>query len=140
MKTREERDANDIDPECVENLNYIVENADAKVVISSTWRLSHTPDEMRNLLEKKGFRGEVLGFTPCEWGEERGIEIQKWLDAHPTVTQFVILDDDSDMAHLKHRLVLTSCYRGGLTRVRAVKALALLGCQAPEEPALGLQS
>ena len=39
---------------------------------------------------------------------ERGMEIAEWLKGHPEVTSFVILDDCSDMAELKHRLVLTN--------------------------------
>lgn len=43
---------------------------------------------------------------------ERGHEIQRWLSEHPEVTSFAILDDDTDMAHLYDRLVLTDCEDG----------------------------
>jgi len=43
---------------------------------------------------------------------ERGHEIQRWLSEHPEVTAFAIVDDDTDMAHLYPRLVLTDCEEG----------------------------
>ena len=37
----------------------------------------------------------------------RGDEIHEWLELHPEVTRFVILDDDSDMKHLLPYLLRT---------------------------------
>jgi hypothetical protein len=52
----------------------------------------------------------VVGMTPVMSGKDRGDEIQAWLDETDlTVDNFVILDDDSDMAHLRetHHFVQT---------------------------------
>lgn len=43
----------------------------------------------------------------------------------PPVTSFVILDDDSDMDHLRHRLVRTTMVKG-LTPEHADLAIAIL--------------
>ena len=48
-------------------------------------------------------------------GTKRGIEIKKWLSDNPEVTDFVILDDDSDMEEYNEtNLVQTNFYEGGL--------------------------
>jgi hypothetical protein len=44
--------------------------------------------------------------------KERGHEIQAWMDEHGTPERFCIVDDGSDMAHLRHKLVQTDCYTG----------------------------
>ena len=110
----------DIDPEAVARVERLCAESDAHVVVSSTWRLSHTKLALQELLRKKGFTREVLGTTPDYtmrnrpgglWlANERGHEIQGWLDDNARsgscdVVSFVILDDDSDMAHLKPRHV-----------------------------------
>jgi hypothetical protein len=56
----------------------------------------------------------------------RGLEIQDWLDNHPGVTDFVILDDSSDMAHLMPKLIQTDDATG-LTQAHVAPALRLLG-------------
>lgn len=116
-----------IDPELVVNLNKVIEATDAKVVVSSTWRLSFEAPELQKLLESQGFVGEVIDRTPDAsevnniWQKhfqkyppsdnyenwQRGFEIQAWLFEHPEVKTFAIVDDDSDMAHLIKRHVKT---------------------------------
>lgn len=126
-----------IDRAAVARLNAVVERTGAKVVISSSWRKSVTLSSLRRLLRVTGFRGEVIGKTPVmtraevellvtfDTGPraamedhlslrhvERGHEIQRWLTGHPEVTHIAIVDDDTDMAHLYDRLVLTDCEEG----------------------------
>ncbi len=91
-----------------DNLKYIIDSANAKIVITSTWRTDGL-DKMQAMWKKRGLAGEVIGCTPnCAqlvnaqkfkfYDEvERGHEIQEWLDEHPEVTNYVILDDDNDM-------------------------------------------
>jgi hypothetical protein len=108
----------DIDPEAVALLDALCARAGADVVISSTWRRTFSLDELRGMLERRGFRGAVVGVTPSLYRSpegarlERGDEIQAWLDEHPEVGAFAILDDDADMAHLRPFLVRTSMASG----------------------------
>lgn len=63
-----------------------------KVVLSSTWRKhGDTPEEF-----SKAFKLPVIGFTPV-LGGKRGREIERWLNDHPEVKDYAIIDDDSDM-------------------------------------------
>ena len=84
------------DRQAVFNLNSLIELTEAKIVVSSSWRLdSDLP--LQRLLDFEGVKGEVVGQTPylnlgyyC-----RGGEIDAFLkeDNFP-IEQFVILDDD----------------------------------------------
>ena len=94
----------DLDPKKIELLNSLIELTGAQVVISSTWRMRRTVEELQSILEWGGFVGTVIAKTPNlsyskSWDSvPRGAEIQVWLDN--TVKEdyrYVIFDDDSDM-------------------------------------------
>lgn len=105
---------NNFDLDAIAVLNEVVERTEAKVVISSSWRLFHPLGHIIGLLKKHGFKGEVIDRTPDRTKQpyRRGNEIQDWLDAHPEVQKFVIIDDDSDMEHLMPKLVQTTWQDG----------------------------
>jgi L-alanine-DL-glutamate epimerase-like enolase superfamily enzyme len=68
--------------------------------------------------------GEFSGVTPGGGGV-RGPQIQRWIDANAFQGQFVILDDDSDMEHLIHKLVKTN-FEEGLLAHHAKAAIEML--------------
>lgn len=114
-----------IGEEYVARLNQIIEATGAKVVVSSTWRILHDIDELSAFLKAKGFIGEIIDRTPRFGGSPRGEEIAYWL-AGNKVDEFVILDDDSDMCDLMHKLVHTS-WQTGLQPEHVAKAIQMLG-------------
>ena len=63
--------------------------------------------------------------TKAKWAYERPGSIQTWLDTHPEVTVFVILDDASFMGHLEPRHLRTDM-RVGLTRDHSDQAIRML--------------
>lgn len=104
-----------IDAQAVRHLNAITERTGAAIVVSSTWRLTHTVDELQRVLAAAGATGRVIDRTPSLFephGEPhkdgfqpmrrmpRAHEIAAWLDAHPEVTSFVVIDDDFDVLAL----------------------------------------
>ncbi len=115
-----------MDLRLVQRLNEIITETQAKVVISSSWRLFVGFEEVTKILVARGFIGEVIDQTPdlvndAVWLEawrtregapfayerlERGMEIAEWLKGHPEVSAFCVLDDCSDMVGVRHRLVL----------------------------------
>lgn len=120
---------------CVEELNRIIRETGAKIVLSSTWRFTFDCALAVNkfLFPRMGVIGECIGVTPrgavnpggvIELSTPRGREIAAWLKENPT-DKFVILDDDSDMEHLMAHLVFTSM-REGLTREHADEAIKRL--------------
>jgi hypothetical protein len=108
------------------NLNQILTDVpDVQIVVSSSWRIGETLEGLRNILEMQAMvpRERVIGMTPSHYlgevnaaqgGTDRGLEIQQWLNDHPYdgETRFVILDDNSDMAHLMDNLVQTDWDHG----------------------------
>lgn len=79
------------------NLQYILEqDADIKIVISSTWRKLHTLVDLGNILNSYGVTAKIIGKTPITFSGHRGQEIKQWLEDNPNVTKYVILDDDND--------------------------------------------
>ncbi len=71
---------------------------DVKIVLSSTWRLFKGWEELRNQLQLP-----IIDKTPhLHLSRNRGGEIQRWLDSHPEVTKYAIIDDDTDM--LPHQM------------------------------------
>jgi hypothetical protein len=110
-----------VDPLAVKRLNQILADTEAKVVISSSWRYHVTADRMQEVLEDKGFVGEVISRTPRQSdsgyrSETRGHEIERWLvdNKHLGVEGFVILDDmgPGAFAHMSPWLVQSSWARG----------------------------
>lgn len=80
-------------------LKWACEQSNSKIVISSTWRCN------RN----RKFFTDIFGenFIHEDWRTPwnlmdldincRGDEIQSWLNNHPEITEFLIIDDDEDM-------------------------------------------
>lgn len=90
---------------------------DLKVVLSSSWRCT---DE--GIEEVKRQVGPLHDFTPRSWyskeedhHSERGEEIQAWLDAHPEVTDYAIVDDDSGGMHLHDGKYFQTYWETGIT-------------------------
>lgn len=133
-----------IDRAAIVRLNRLLKETDASVVVSSTWRHSRGRAQLQSVLDEHGFIGRVLGRTP-RWIHKtppgavgavalRGHEIQAWLDVAPDydidVESLVILDDDSDMAHLADRLIKTS-FDEGLQDSHVDRAVAMLRTPMP---------
>ena len=103
------RPLDQIDQGSVEILNELVKETGAKIVISSTWRIHYSPEEMQGYIEHFGFIGEVIGSTPkcSDKYSVRGNEISAWIKENEALTglpyykfdEYVILDDDSDMLY-----------------------------------------
>lgn len=127
-----------IDEAAVAHLNELARRTDCKFVLSSSWRIPYQLGEVETMLRLRGFEGSLHDKTPAhiqgppdEQGREylRGYEIARWLEQHPEVEAFVILDDGSDMAHLRFNLVQTS-WQDGLQAEHVERAVALLGSSA----------
>lgn len=132
-----------LDPLAVQRLNVLIRSTQAKVVVSSTWRLNRTREALQRILDQVGFQGSVLGMTPesiripessLYQGQRRGFEIQWWLDNADrfgvNVGSYVIIDDDSDMVHLLPRLVKTQ-FEIGLTEANVEQAIEMLETPIP---------
>ena len=118
----------------VKNLNKLIRLTNAKIVISSTWRLFHSLADLKKIFKKQGIKGDIISTTSVERAtvEEdipRGKKITDWLEQHPEVEQYVIIDDDVKADCIQfhpHNCVETSYKRGFVPEERFNEALAIL--------------
>ena len=120
----------------ISNLERIVKQTNAKVVLVSTWK-----SELDALEQNRTPDGEYLDKHLKEHGimisdktidrvSDRGNGIVTWLKTHPEVKSWIVLDDDVffDYHHLgimPHLIRTRYCY-GGLTYELADQAIAKL--------------
>jgi hypothetical protein len=83
-----------LDVTCLDNVEYIVKQTNALVVLSSTWRLySEYKQRVVDALKERNI--SLFGDTPCHVGDvPRRMEIKEFLENNPEITKFAILDDD----------------------------------------------
>lgn len=83
-----------LDPLAISMVREICKLAGAKIVLSSTWRKIRPCQEYA--IE---FDLPIIDRTASysDKGHQRGYEIEDWLEKHPEVTHYAIIDDDSDM-------------------------------------------
>lgn len=109
-------------------LEKIIKETGAQIVLSSTWRKDTTA--FKRLCRVLSYRGlKIMDRTPEFWRDEegkrlvRGHEIQDWLDRHPEVTEYVIVDDDSDMLDSQLRNFVQTEPNTGLTEILAYRII-----------------
>lgn len=90
-------------------------DTDCQVVLSSSWR--HLPEAIP-VIEKRIVK--LFDITPTSGlvhyeESPRGHEIQAWLDLHPEVIRYAILDDDSDMLPGQLPSFFQTTFETGLT-------------------------
>ena len=116
-----------LDPIACLLVKRLCEDNNAKLVISSSWRIIHDREGIKGILSAAcpGL-GEYVWDSATWWkttsavfqndvhgGCGRGMEIKHWIDNHYAEFQhFVILDDDSDMEPLMESFVKTDAYDG----------------------------
>lgn len=106
-----------VDSGYLKNLKHIIDETGAEVVLSSDWRYDRDdPKRNGDFLELKNellnYGIQFYGFTPELPSFHRGMEIDCWLKEHSEVTNFVILDDRSDIEPNKGHWVRTVMRRG----------------------------
>lgn len=124
----------EIDPKSINNLNQLIKDTGAEVVISSTWRHSGI-DYCKDALEFHGFIGKIIDMTPDLRSDNclRGNEILKWIKDNEKLvgpyynfTEYVILDDDSDMLYWQRNNFLLIDRFVGLTMGDVFRAKRIL--------------
>lgn len=118
-----------IDMNKVKIINNICDKTDAKIVVTSSWRIGYAGvvsafhkylrqyfiknqylDHFKDEFDK--FINNIVGMTDSV-GTSRGNEIKLYMNEHPEVENYVILDDDSDMCDYQlFNFVQTDTYEG----------------------------
>ena len=115
-----------IDMDKVKIINDICDKTNAKIVVSSSWRIGyrgivHTfqeylkqyfvKNEYVGLFKFNKFIDNIVGMTDS--GSSRGNEIKFYMNEHPDIENYVIIDDDSDMCDYQlFNFVQTDTYEG----------------------------
>lgn len=120
-----------IDPEKVEMVINLCEETGAKIVISSSWRswsLRATLEDFSTYRDLSKLNPYIVGVTPRFINFKfmsRGYEIQDYLNSH-SVTNYCIIDDDTDMLEeQQENFVRTDC-QVGLTVEDCQKVINIL--------------
>jgi hypothetical protein len=109
------------DEVAVSLIRGIVNTAQAKIVLSSSWRISNPFKDVGVNL-----RLPIIDATPSLTGP-RGAEIAVWLAAHPEVEQYAIVDDDDDMLDGQLSRFVHTSGMDGFTWQNASQLAELLG-------------
>lgn len=122
-----------LDERAIVQLKKIIEATNAEIVLSSSWRwYKNTRDKVHHQLRLKGI--DFVDTTPRETDitMSRGAEIKEWLNNHPEVEKFVILDDDE--LQIKEYLPyhVKTTFKYGLTREKAAEAIKILNGEINE--------
>lgn len=105
-------DPDSLDPKCVALIQSLLNVfPNLFIVVSSTWRNHYSLEELKVILQNKGLKtvNRLLGVTPYLPNSPRSEEIKAWLDSHPEIIQYAIVDDEpNSLQPLKDRLVTTN--------------------------------
>jgi hypothetical protein len=139
--------AEQLDPRALALLDGLVERADAKIVISSSWRHIWSPEEIGAMFEARGFKHKdaIIGETPkiaspmyAQPGSEdsRGNEVAEWLDLEAerrrvdpdqeSVEAYVIVDDTDEFAGEQRSHFVRTNPQHGLTQADTQRMYAIL--------------
>lgn len=119
-----------IPPEKIALVREVCERTGCRVVVSSTWRFS---DETRDLLLHHGIPLHPDWRTDCKAdmvgsiliGQQRGVEIFRWLAKHSNVN-YAIIDDDSDMIPEQLPRFVRTRFSDGIERHHVEQLVAIL--------------
>ena len=81
----------------VSALNSITTYMDAKIVLSSTWRMDFRDIEIFRIFAKeRGIEAEIISYTPIKIGG-RDLEILSWLESNEEfeVDDYLVIDDET---------------------------------------------
>lgn len=122
-------------------IKKIVDATGAKIVISSSWRQGTVELTIEKMLgrPKRCPRNKIFNwfidnlYDVTPWcaddkynGTGRGGEIQTWLDNHPKVDNYVIIDDDHDMLDSQLYHFVQTNYEDGITELETNWCIKIL--------------
>jgi hypothetical protein len=132
---RSERDSSGrFGQKALENFKLIMDTVtDTFVVITSSWRYHYTLPEMKEFFDQAGISpGRIVDITPdlrrdegmIKYDPGRNEEIQAWLDQHPDVEKFAIIDDvDFEQMESLEEYFFQTKFEEGLTLDQSLKII-----------------
>ena len=124
------------DPYCIQNLKHIIDETGADIVVSSSWKYLMTYKDFLDMWEYRGLPGFVTDVTPTpSKRNNRGDEIDAWLEECKTECQYVIIDDleaNNFNEHQIPRLLIVNPFFG-LDEETAERAIQILNAERENE-------
>lgn len=106
----------ELDPKAVRLLeDFLFTDNSLHIVISSTWRILNTLEEIKSYFKSVSDTFPVdrfISVTSNSSRGHRGTEIAKWIKDHDFRGNYVIIDDDSDM--LPHQPFVQTTHKEGM--------------------------
>lgn len=100
-------------------------NSDLKFVISSTWRLSYSIEELSKVFAYKGLQIPIIGFTKRIG--DRDIEILEYIKNFKIKPKFCVIDDEiADLTKINKKLVVQTNYKIGFSKKDYNKVISIL--------------
>jgi len=78
------------DKKIVSYINEILGYTRAKIVVTSTWRVKHSLEELKKIFRDNGISTEIVGTTGI--GIDRGEEIEQYISENE-IENYVVIDD-----------------------------------------------
>ena len=125
-------------PEAIRRLRGVVSVTGCKVVLSSTWRMLGA--HVDKLKEAGGFPSPHDDWRTSELNgrnpggsiiiSKRGEEIAEWLDRHPEVERYAIVDDENDMLQEQLPFFVQTTFDTGMLDEHADRLVHILKGEA----------
>ena len=109
------------DYRCCKWLHKLIKETDAEIILSSTWRMSK---DLINGIERFA-EIKIKDITP-RLQDIRGKEIQQYLDQHKEITNYVIIDDDTDMLKEQFAHFSKTDFMNGFTKQNYIECKNIL--------------
>lgn len=128
-QTRTSSGADFVDDFLIERLVRLINETNAIVIMSSSWRYgrtckTHHQDFVELLAKLKEHGVNVVDYTPTLNTAHKSIEIKQYLSEHPEIDKFIILDDDEMELFPKEHIQTINRY--GLTDENVDEAIKIL--------------
>lgn len=118
---------NGLSKESIGLLKFVIAHTDARIVISSTWRIGKSIDWFIGLFEAYGLhKPPVIGLTPSSKPNDiRGDQINRWLSNKPDIEKYICIDDDFDF--YKDQNLIKTDFVKGFQLYDALRCIDILG-------------
>lgn len=103
----------------------IVNQTGAAIVLSTAWRHDFSQSVIEGWLAEKGLTAPIVGITPSYLPPWRIHEIREYLQDHPDISRYIVLDD-LDLREGKFNLFIRCDPTKGLTEEQVQEAIAYL--------------
>lgn len=118
-----------LDPVCIGLLARLCKETDAKIVVSSTWRLGRTVPQLQYTLDQLGaweLSNRFIGRTSDDHNGHRGRQIKQWIDENQFTGRYMIVDDDSDMLPEQMPFFVKTSFEDGFRAAHYKQAMVIL--------------